>query len=476
MKKVLALLLAIACLVPVFSSCGKGNVTTDPATPSESPSASKEEEIPYKEQDLRQSFGVYNIVTTDGKKVSIDNKGKFVLDYSDELSSRFTFHLKERVEEGFKVRYYALYKGDDETRTVEVSTFLPDKANLLVKNGGYNAPDKALWTVENYEDGTCRLIPKTSHPDMPICLTVLEDGKVGIAARNENDKNQIFKIEKAPAHPKYEEFVSDKGEVVVRVPYSFTEKRGGVGLTDEFMKNWANWMQEAVEAEVTLTGFRPYDIFVISGWEELGYVAGVSDNYNVINASVGFMKSEMYNVAVRAEKLQIMDLSFGMLHELGHMFDSQRGWNFESEAWTDLKLCYVLYKLTLDHKDTDGLVFGCASADYQPGTCFTYDTMAEGLDIHAHKGAMVTVYGFFAAARLFLLMAYDFGWDPFIKTFHWFQDNGYTANDFERYERFTIFVEKLSEYSGKDIKKDYLTEENWAVFEEFYTGKSTTAV
>jgi hypothetical protein len=146
----------------------------------------------------------------------------------------------------------------------------------------------------------------------------------------------------------------------------------------------------------------------------------------------------MYNVAVRAERLQIMDLSFGMLHELGHMFDSQRGWNFESEAWTDLKLCYVLYKLTLDHKDTDGLVFGCASADYQPGTCFTYKTMAEGLDIHAHKGAMVTVYGFFAAARLFLLMAYDFGWDPFIQTFHWYQDNGYTANDFERYERFTI--------------------------------------
>ena len=75
-----------------------------------------------------------------------------------------------------------------------------------------------------------------------------------------------------------------------------------------------------------------------------------------------------------------------------------------------------------------------------------------------------------------LLMAYDFGWDPFIKTFHWYQDNGYTQSSFERWERFTTFVDKLSEFSGKDIKKDYLSENNWKVFEDFYTGKTNQAV
>ena len=89
---------------------------------------------------------------------------------------------------------------------------------------------------------------------------------------------------------------------------------------------------------------------------------------------------------------------------------------------------------------------------------------------------MTTVYGFFGAARLFLLMTYDFGWEPFIRTFHWFQDNGYTQNSFDRWTRFTTFVDKLSEFSGKDIKNDYLTPENWQVFEDYYTGKSTTAV
>ena len=374
MKRYIALLLALLCALPLFAACGQKTPATsdDPQTSTKPSAPTKEEELPYAEQDLRQSYGVYNIVTPDGKKVCLDNTGKLVLDYDNVLSSRFTFHLKERVEDGKRVRYYALYKGDDETRTIEVSTFLPEKAKIQVKNGGYNAPDKALWTIENYDDGTCRVVPMTSHPDMPICLSVLDDdGNVGLAARDEQDPKQLFKIENAPAHPEYEQYVSDKGNIVVRIPYSFTEKRGGVGLTDEFMQDWTNWMQEAYEAEIELTGFIPYDLIVISGWEELGYVAGVSDNYNFLNANVGFMKGELSNVAHRAQKLNIMDLSFGMLHEMGHMFDSQRGWNFESEAWTDLKLCYVIYKLTLDHKESDGLVFGCASADYSAGTCFT---------------------------------------------------------------------------------------------------------
>ncbi len=486
MKRILALILALLMSLSVFASCAP-KTTTEPEAPSVSPtpsvslpsqeaSASQEEEIPYADQDLKQQYGVYEIQTLSGQKVCLNRTNQFVLDYKqNELSSRFTFHLKERVEDGFKVRYYAIYRGDDERQALAISSFLPKSAKLKLENSGYNASDKQLWTIENYEDGSCRIVPMMSHKDMPICLGV-KDGAVVLMERDEKDQNQLFKIKKAEAHPEYEEFASDKGEVFVRIPYSFTEKKGGVGLTDEFMKNWVNWMQEAVDAEVTLTGFRPYDIFVFSGWEELGYVAGVSDNYNFINANVGFMKSEMSNVAKRAERLNIMDMSFGMLHELGHMFDSQRGWNFESEAWTDLKLCYVIWKLTEDHKESDGLVFGCASADYQAGTCFTYETMAEGLNIHAHKGAMETVYGFFAAARLFLLMAYDFGWDPFIKTFHWYQDNGYTQNSFERWERFTTFVDKLSEFSGKDIKNDYLSENNWKVFEDFYTGKTNTAV
>ena len=90
---------------------------------------------------------------------------------------------------------------------------------------------------------------------------------------------------------------------------------------------------------------------------------------------------------------------------------------------------------------------------------------------------METVYGFFGAARLFLLMAYDFGWEPFIKTFHWFQDNNIVQQSIpDRWDKFTTFVEKLSEFSGKDIQHDYLSEANWEIFRRYYQGETTDVV
>ena len=493
MKKITALILALLMLSAIFLSCAgntgskseeetKTETAPTVETAAEASETVKETEPAGEESlvpvvnDAKYNFGVYYIKTADGEHtVSIDGTNAFVLDEERETRRRFTVYPKNALNSAKEMqKYYAFYLGDETLDTVGITTFLPGKGKLEVRRTGYTLGDKCLWAIEDYEDGSCRIVPKMSLADQPICLTV-KDGAVGLAARDENDAGQLFKVVKADPHGSYVEFPSDKGNIFLRVHKGIVNKKSS-GVTAEMLQDYANYMQEAYEAEIALTGYVPYDIIVISGWDKLGYVAGVSDNYNVINANRGFMEEELVKMAKRLNNLQICDLSFGMLHEMGHMFDSRRGWNFESEAWTDLKLCYVCLKLTEDHKTTDGKIFGCASADYGADTCFTYETMAIGLDIHAKKGAMVTVYGFFAAARLFLLMAYDFGWEPFIKTFHWYQDNGYTQDSFERWERFTTFVDKLSEFSGKDIKNDYLTKENWEVFDKYYHGETTEAV
>ncbi len=479
MKKIISIVLIVVCLLSLFTACGNKVTTTETqptSTPSESVSSEENTELPVAEQDMKYQYGVYNILYAEtGEAVYLDNTNKLILNTENKstLKDRFTLHIKERVVDGVRTKYYAIYIGDDEVNGIGVSTMIPSSAKLLVDHVGYNPTDKQLWTVEDCGDGTCMLVPKCSLPKKPMCLAI-KDGQLVAADRDENDRSQRFKIEKAEAHPSYYEYVSKNGEAVVRVSKDTVTK--STGVTHEYMQDYADFFEEAIRKEVELTGFRPYDIFVISGWEDIALAAGVGDNYNVITAGEDFMKTEMSRMAYNRDKNNIMDLSFGMLHELGHMFDSQRGWNFESEAWTDLKLCYVIDKMTKDHAETDGLIFGCSPQDYPKGRVFTYEGMAECLDIHKNKGAMETVYGFYGAARLFLLMAYDFGWDPFIETFHWYQDNGYTQNSFERYERFTIFVDKLSEFSGKDIKNDYLNENNWKVFEEYYTGKTTEAV
>ena len=478
MKKLTSFLLALLLGLSFLTACAAKQPTetspkeTSPATPTPT-------EEPVEEEIMKYEFGVYNILTADGEhKVCYNSKGLFSLDDSKEERSRFTLQVKKSTYKKQPKSFYAVYIGDDTNKAMGISSFLVEEGktgSLLGHEEGYAVSDKYLWTVEDNDDGTCRFVPKTSLTERPICLAV-SGNDVVVARRDDNDPAQLFRIEKAPAHKSYVEFRSAKGNFIARIHKATISK--STGITAEMMQNWTDFMQEAYEKEIELTGFVPYDLIVFSGWEDLQLAAGVSDNYNVITAGKGFATSEFRNMAQRNNdpKLNMIDMSFGFLHELGHMFDSQRGWNFESEAWTDLKLCYVIYKMTLDHQSTDKLVFGCASSDYPAAQCFTYEEMAKALDIHAKKGAMTTVYGFFGAARLFLLMTYDFGWEPFIRTFHWFQDNGYTQNSFDRWTRFTTFVDKLSEFSGKDIKNDYLTPENWQVFEDYYTGKSTTAV
>ena len=469
MKRILAIVLILLMALPLLCACG-GEKTVAPPTPSPSeesatptPTLPDVSGSPLSPDDTVISenigYGVYYLTTKAGDKLAFYSNN-MKINSTREVDARFTIHKKTVDGED----YYGIYIGDDESRSLAIST----SNKIYAGFDKYKLTDASLWKV-SCVDGYVRLQNKQEGTYLAI-----ESGKAVLKDFEESD-TQLFKIEKAAKSTRFDEYVSKNGHIVLRLDYALTEVKQN-RLTPAFLQTFADHFEEAYEAEVALTGYAPYDVIVIDGSKPRDIVAGVVDNYNVIVVNNEFMATEMKLMPLRLRFVGVYDLSFALLHEMGHMFDSQRAWNFESEAWTDLKLCYVLYKLTEDHKKTDGAVFGCAPADYRSqSVCFKYEEMAECLNIHAKKGAMVTVYGFYGAAREFLLMAYDFGWDPFIKTFHWFQDNGYTQPDFERMEKFEKFVEKLSEYSGKDIKKEYLSV-SWPIFEDFYTGKTNTAV
>ena len=469
MKRILAIVLILLMALPLLCACG-GEETASPSSPLPSeesvaptPTLPDVSGSPLSPDDTVISenigYGVYYLTTKAGDKLAFYSNN-MKINSTREVDARFTIHKKTVDGED----YYGIYIGDDESRSLSYST----SGKIYAGFDKYKLTDPALWKV-SFADGYVRLQNKQEGTYLAI-----ESGKAVLKDFEESD-TQLFKIEKAAKSTRFDEYVSKNGHIVLRLDYALTEVKQN-RLTPAFLQTFADHFEEAYEAEVALTGYAPYDVIVIDGSKPRDIVAGVVDNYNVIVVNNEFMATEMKLMPLRLRFVGVYDLSFALLHEMGHMFDSQRAWNFESEAWTDLKLCYVLYKLTEDHKKTDGAVFGCAPADYRSqNICFKYEEMAECLNIHAKKGAMVTVYGFYGAAREFLLMAYDFGWDPFIKTFHWFQDNGYTQPDFERMEKFEKFVEKLSEYSGKDIKKEYLSV-SWPIFEDFYTGKTNTAV
>ena len=471
MKRIVAIVMILLMTFPLLCACQSATTKAPESTPSlletegatPTPTVPDVSGSPLSPDDTVISedigYGVYYLTTKAGDKLAFQSNN-LKINSTKEVDARFTLHKKTVDGEDF----YGIYIGDDESRSLAIST--SDK--IYAGFDKYKLTDASLWKV-SCVDGYVRLQNKQEGSYLAI-----ESGKAILKDYEESD-TQLFKIEKAAKSDRFDEYVSKNGHIVLRLDYNLTQVKQN-RLTESFLQTYADHFEEAYLAEIALTGYVPYDVIIIDAWKPRDIVAGVSDNYNVIIVNNDFMATEMKLMPLRLKFVEVYDLSFAMLHEMGHMFDSQRAWNFESEAWTDLKLCYVLYKMTEDHKATDGAVFGCAPADYRSqNVCFKYEEMAECLNIHAGKGAMVTVYGFYGAAREFLLMAYDYGWDPFIKTFHWFQDNGYTQPDFERMEKFEKFVEKLSEYSGKDIKSEYLTV-SWKIFEDFYTGKAKDVV
>ena len=511
---IIALLLAALCCLGMLAACGSAEKPQNDAeqtadtsaaadktdsgeTTAEAPSGNEPStgepaqptgdktstpDASAKEMDV--SYGVYHILDSSGRKFCSTNKiSGFSADYSGgDYYNRFTIHEKPNtVGEG---KTYAIYKGPDEDSSIGVKT-ANGSIKLTTVGDRYNVSKESLWRLESADGTHFRMIPASASD---LCVTMRE-GKGTLEEIKDGEEAQLFTLEKITESDIYYDFPSEKGNVVIRIPREYIDQKKLTGATKQSMNNYANWMQEAYEAEVELTGYIPYDIIVFDMSVNQNIVAGVVNNYNFVKADKDFMQNEIKLMVLRARQLDIKDMNFAMLHEMGHMFDSNRAWCFESEAWTDLKLCYVVYKMTLTHKDTDGLIFGCSSSDYGSyKICHTYETLAEGLDIHGPKGAMTTDYGFFGAARLFLLMTYQFGdyngfgWEPFIKTFHSYQDEGMTQDSFVRngvfnnWASFTDFVARLSEYSGRDVKNEFLSEENWECFRRYYQHETNKAL
>ena len=74
-------------------------------------------------------------------------------------------------------------------------------------------------------------------------------------------------------------------------------------------------------------------------------------------------------------------------------------------------------------------------------------------------------YGAYQAAYVMLRIQKAIGWEPFKQTFKWFMDTN--TNPSGNYNKFIQFINKLTEYSGKDVKAMFSTNE-WNTFCEKY--------
>lgn len=429
MKKIIALFLSLLCLLTLAAGCS-GTPKTSDAPASSSPTSPSKPEIEV--EPVKIPFGLYRITNSEGKILCYDNTTAIKLDGETDYK-RLCWTVESFVKENGK-RGYVLYAGDLPKSALTVQSLLPGGTTKVSPASATTPIAKQKFLVEECGDGSYILRCESNEK---FALSS-KDGQIALALVSEGGDHLKWKFEAlTEGCDRYKEWRSEGGIITVRMgPDILTKAR----LTSERLQEWANQMEKTYYSYIELTGFTPYQHIIFKAYEAEEYPGYVMGDYMVISADMQFMYTDLGKMAQR-DKLGVTDWNFLMLHEMGHMFDWGRQWDFEGEALTDIKVGYVLY-------DNPGAV--AAPSEFGYKDYFDADTLADCYNSVCGNKKMNGTYDIFRTAAIFNEIGKMDNWETMKKTFHWFEESGWKAKD--NTEMLEKFVEKLSEFSGKDVR------------------------
>ncbi len=287
--------------------------------------------------------------------------------------------------------------------------------------------DVQVWNLSQNSNGTYSLLYSG---DNRYCIG-FEDGKAVLQIRNTANRSQEWRMGcVSVASPwQYLSVLGQNQVVELRLPTDILSV-----ISESRLRQWANDLETAYATFYELTGFRPYSDIVVEAYKPSEYIGWVVDGSNIIHIDKDFLMGDLKKMAARTG-----DWNFCALHEMGHMFDMQRPWNFEAEFMTDLKVAYVLE---------------ANNASAAPSEFPAEDLFCGADIIEAYRilGAdFSTEYSIYGLAARFLEIKENIGWEPFKETFHYLQANEDDYADTTGPEKLEIFVQLLSEYSRQTI-------------------------
>ncbi len=326
--------------------------------------------------------------------------------------------------------------------------FAHDTELLLDIDNAYVAAGQKikLWTATGYDVQRWNIAgnPNGSYSvlysgDNQFCLG-FEGENAQLQLRNEGNAMQEWEaVDVSDTIPKnYLSYKSAGGIIELQLPLDI------LSVTSEpRLLQWANELEIVYYTYYELTGFIPYEKIIVEAYKPCEHFAYVTDNCNIIRFNNAYIYDEMAKMAARD-----CDWNFCLLHEMGHMFDSQRPWNFEAEVMTDFKLAYVLERNGAAAAPAE---FSVSEVFYGADIINAYDRLGSGFSQR---------YDVFSIAKRFLEIKTEIGWEPFIQTFHYMQENEADYAGATKLQRLENFVALVSGYSGIDIRT-YFTDDEW---------------
>lgn len=296
---------------------------------------------------------------------------------------------------------------------------------------GYRAQ---VWNIRENNNGTYSFLASENNA---YCLG-FEAGRAVLQKRSAKNALQEWSAT-CRSSRFYSSWVSRGGVIELQLPPDIT----GV-ISDARLQKWANDLEKAYRTFYELTTFKPYEKVTVEAYKPCRYTGYVMDGMNIIHIDGSFIRGDLAKMAVRDN-----DWNFCALHEMGHLFDYNRPWNFEPEAMTDIKLAYVL-----EANDATANL-----AQFDAECCY------RGADIinayAAMSGDLSRGYDIFACAHRFLKIKEDIGWEPFRQAFRTLQKNSGKLAGASKRKMFNDFIGLLSLHGGRDVR-EYFSPAEWS--------------
>lgn len=207
-------------------------------------------------------------------------------------------------------------------------------------------------------------------------------------------------------------------------------------ISSDNYNEWVSRLDDACEGYADLVGGEPYSGEKVKVLSTRNYPGGWAVAGNPILWYQPYIKAELERVNAND------DWSFGLLHEIGHVFDLADRWNFDAEFWANTKMCFILEALGGKVKPDQIYYKGTEIETY-------YKTDSkEGYD----KKLALNIYSGDSLTYCFMEIKNQIGWEPFKLTFRYFNSLDQADVPQTRLEKFNLFLDKLDEFSNPSFE------------------------
>ena len=372
------------------------------------------------------SGGFLNIA---GSRYTLQNTdGKYLAASGDALTlsdKPFTWYALPAAGDSF-----TLHLDNKRAYMLDVSDGWFEEGNRVViyGDGGYEAQ---RWKLYQSGKDTWQLVCSL-HPE--LALSASSGGAVLQKRGNAGTNWQLTLV--GTERGNYMEIVGRSDVITMRL-----ERRILDVLSRARLQRWVNDLETAYADYAELTGWTPYrHVYINMLAPETAW--GYACEGGIIQIDADCIYEDLrLNFARRKN-----DWNFGLLHELSHLFEADsRPWDFHAEVLADYKLAYVMTKNN------------CAAV---PADWYSDNREYTGwdvIDVYRGDGPLKDTLTVFSLSGKLSEVMKEIGWDAAKQTFRNYPDTTNLTPE----ENFMLFIDLLSQYSGKDVRAMF-TDAEWA--------------